>query len=116
MGTNPGDKKARIRWDWDLFEVHNGIWRRKIEGMGTQGGTYDISEGMEAEQGQLTGAKWYYFDIWDMSLQRPDAHEQPGKDCLHWCLPSVFDEWTKLFHHRVRLEESKNESQDLSGL
>lgn len=88
MGTNPGDKKARIRWDWDLFEVHNGIWRRKIEGMGTQGGTYDISEGMEAEQGQLTGAKWYYFDIWDMSLQRPDAHEQPGKDCLHCEFPS----------------------------
>ena len=23
------------------------------------------------------------YDVWDLSLQRPDAHMEPGKDCLH---------------------------------
>ncbi|KAI5832079.1 hypothetical protein K523DRAFT_236055 [Schizophyllum commune Tattone D] len=58
---------------------------------------------VEAEE---VNAQWYYLDIWDMSLQRPDAHLKPGKDCLHYCLPSVFNEWIHLFNHDLYLIEN----------
>lgn len=26
---------------------------------------------------------WRLFDVWDMSIKRPDAHASPSSDCLH---------------------------------
>ncbi|KAF9029679.1 hypothetical protein BDP27DRAFT_1264081 [Rhodocollybia butyracea] len=89
------DKKQRSRWDWDMFKPHNEMWNQTIDSM------------TEKRSPESKNAKWYYFDIWDLSMQRPDAHLNPGQDCLHWCLPAVFDDWTKLFVHRVNLEESR---------
>ncbi|KAE9409504.1 hypothetical protein BT96DRAFT_848115 [Gymnopus androsaceus JB14] len=90
-----GAKLGRSRWDWDEFKHHNEMWNRTIHSV------------MEKRPAESKGAKWYYFDIWDLSLQRPEAHLEPGKDCLHWCLPTIYDDWTKLFYHRVQLEEGR---------
>ena len=59
------------RWDWDQFKVHNGMWKVAIE---------------KAQKERLAsdaGPRWYYLDIYELSLQRPDAHDSPGLDCLH---------------------------------
>ncbi|KAJ3784034.1 hypothetical protein GGU10DRAFT_395995 [Lentinula aff. detonsa] len=93
--SSPDDKKLRSRWDWDLFKRHNELWNRTI---------HVINERRPAG---AMGAKWHYFDVWDVSMQRPDAHLDPGKDCLHWCLPTIFDDWTRLFYHRVNLDEGR---------
>ncbi|KAJ3902077.1 hypothetical protein F5879DRAFT_269842 [Lentinula edodes] len=93
--STPDDKKQRSRWDWDLFKPHNELWNRTIQVMN------------ERRPADSKGAKWHYFDVWDVSMQRPDAHLDPGKDCLHWCLPSMLDDWTRLFYHRVNLDEGR---------
>ncbi|KIK67062.1 hypothetical protein GYMLUDRAFT_37100 [Collybiopsis luxurians FD-317 M1] len=90
-----GEKQMRNRWDWDLFRSHNRMWSNQIDFI------------MEQRPKNSQSAKWHYFDVWDLSMQRPDAHLNPGQDCLHWCLPSVFDEWTRLLYHRVILEEGR---------
>ncbi|KAL1746450.1 hypothetical protein HDZ31DRAFT_34160 [Schizophyllum fasciatum] len=64
------------------------------------------AEGTHWVEAEEVNAQWYYFDVWDMSLQRPDAHLKPGKDCLHFCLPSVFNEWIHLFNHDLHLIEN----------
>lgn len=87
--SSDGAKNERARWDWDLFNVHNEIWRRRIEGINNhlvreRDGQQNRASIEEHGKGSGTGgAKWYYLNIWDMSLQRPDAHSEPGKDCLH---------------------------------
>ncbi|KAG8897525.1 hypothetical protein FRB99_008111 [Tulasnella sp. 403] len=46
-----------------------------------------------------------FFDIWDMSVLRPDAHIGYlgwGFDCIHWCSPSTAEWWIRtLWHHIV---------------
>jgi len=100
-------KKIRTRWDWDLFEVHNGMWRSTIgKLMRDRAGRVAVAKkNGEGEGGQEKegGAKWYYLDLWDVNLQRPDAHSEPGQDCLHWCLPSVLNEWTAHLYHNLFL-------------
>ncbi|TEB34056.1 hypothetical protein FA13DRAFT_1828178 [Coprinellus micaceus] len=51
-----------------------------------------------------TGPKWHYVDFYEMALQRPDAHNVPGRDCLHWCLPVVYNEWTRHIYHLLWTE------------
>lgn len=34
-----------------------------------------------------------YIDIWNTSIQRPDAHLNPGGDCLHFCPIGVTSDW-----------------------
>ncbi|KAJ3758080.1 hypothetical protein EV360DRAFT_44724 [Lentinula raphanica] len=93
--SSADEKKQRSRWDWDLFKAHNELWNRTIHVMN------------ERRPAGAKGAKWHYFDVWDVSMQRPDAHLEPGKDCLHWCLPTIFDDWTRMFYHRVKLDEGR---------
>lgn len=33
------------------------------------------------------------FDVWPMSIKRPDAHQGPPRDCLHWCMIGVMNYW-----------------------
>ncbi|KAF5389466.1 hypothetical protein D9757_004330 [Collybiopsis confluens] len=93
--STPGEKQMRNRWDWDLFKPHNNMWNLTIQSL------------MQRRPENSKSAKWHYFDVWDLSIQRPDAHLNPGQDCLHWCLPTVFDDWTRLFYHRVNLDEGR---------
>jgi hypothetical protein len=37
-----------------------------------------------------------YIDIWNMSIQRPDAHLNPGGDCLHFCPIGVTTQWIQV--------------------
>jgi hypothetical protein len=75
--TSDDDKKQRSRWDWDMFKPHNEMWNQTIDSM------------MKKRSPESKNAKWYYFDIWDLSMQRPDAHLNPGQDCLHCKLFSL---------------------------
>ncbi|KAG5653471.1 hypothetical protein H0H81_000240 [Sphagnurus paluster] len=70
-------KRQRSRWDWDLFEVHNELWRRMVDSLMRN------REWRKSRAVRALGAKWYYLDLWDVNLQRPDAHSEPGVDCLH---------------------------------
>lgn len=70
-------KQQRARWDWDLFEVHNELWRWTVGRLARE------REWMKLKVGVELGAKWYYLDLWDLNLQRADAHSEPGQDCLH---------------------------------
>ncbi|KAG5640650.1 hypothetical protein DXG03_007659, partial [Asterophora parasitica] len=69
--------KNRKRWDWDLFEVHNEMWRKAVSGLMRD------REWRQSTASRALGAKWFYLDLWDVNLQRPDAHSEPGVDCLH---------------------------------
>ncbi|KAG8907468.1 hypothetical protein FRB99_004044 [Tulasnella sp. 403] len=49
-----------------------------------------------------------FYDIWDMSVLRADAHSgymgHATFDCLHWCSPSVMEWWLRLlWSHIVEL-------------
>ncbi|KIJ89606.1 hypothetical protein K443DRAFT_15949 [Laccaria amethystina LaAM-08-1] len=46
-------------------------------------------------------------DVWDQALQRPDAHTEPGTDCLHWNLPGIFEQWTDQIYHILFLERER---------
>lgn len=81
-------KVVRSRWDWDRLEDHNTEWKLVIDSMNEKRGLPDPENSR--------GAKWYYMDIWNMALQRPDAHTQnlvdpahENYDCLH-CEPHIF--------------------------
>lgn len=112
---SPNEKGDRSKWDWDLFPAHNGIWRRAVAKM---------MNNRDSENG--VGAKSFYLDVWDLSLQRPDAHNEPGGDCLHcmflyihryvlvadsWplsgCMPAVLNQWTYTLHHLLFLESNR---------
>jgi hypothetical protein len=73
-------KLVRSRWDWDQFEAHNVEWKRAIAALPQ---IYDPDRNSSQE------ARWYYMDVWNMALQRPDAHTQTLDrnhgyyDCLH---------------------------------
>ncbi|CAI7792305.1 unnamed protein product [Closterium sp. NIES-54] len=40
-----------------------------------------------------------FMDIVPMTVGRPDGHQEPPRDCLHYCLPGPPDEWLKLLYH-----------------
>lgn len=40
-----------------------------------------------------------YFDVWPMSVTRPDAHLKPAIDCMHYCIPGVPNEWIAFLWH-----------------
>jgi hypothetical protein len=70
------DRTGILRWDWDLFPVHNDIWRRAIRLM-MRANVQRVGKGQRA----------FYLDVWNQTLQRPDAHTMTpnpiGVDCLH---------------------------------
>ncbi|KAG8908128.1 hypothetical protein FRB99_000156 [Tulasnella sp. 403] len=63
---------------WQIFSRYNDMARTKYAP------NYDAA---------LSGRPAYW-DIWTMSVVRPDAHvgyNGPGWDCVHWCSPSVLE-------------------------
>ncbi|KAF8987977.1 hypothetical protein BDQ17DRAFT_1258067, partial [Cyathus striatus] len=87
------EKDDRLKWDWDRFEAHNELWKESIRKMGETRDRLGVNSG--------EGARWVYLDIWGMALMRPDAHLEPGVDCLHWCLPGVLEEWNKQIYQVI---------------
>ncbi|KAL1746918.1 hypothetical protein HDZ31DRAFT_61741 [Schizophyllum fasciatum] len=79
------------RWDWDKFRVHNGMWKAAIE------------KAQQARLGTGEGPRWFYLDIYGLSLQRGDAHSNPDNDCLHWCGRAVPVQWTRQLYHQLKL-------------
>jgi hypothetical protein len=79
----PDLKQQRARWDWDLFVPHNEIWRSTVTRLMRE---WDWRK-QHGTDPKKSGARWVYVDLWEQALQRPDAHSDPGVDCLH-CKPS----------------------------
>ncbi|KAF8878756.1 hypothetical protein BD779DRAFT_1676738 [Infundibulicybe gibba] len=111
-------KRQRRRWDWDLFVPHNELWRGAVgrlsrareDEVRARTGAATTMTGVRAP-----GARWFYLDIWDLSLQRVDAHSEPGVDCLHWCMPSVLNVWTHQLHHMLFLQAEERRAQRNDG-
>ncbi|KAF5332207.1 hypothetical protein D9611_008173 [Ephemerocybe angulata] len=97
--SNEVDRKVRRRWDWDYLNVLSQVWKTEIEHQEWLRRTMKLRN-----QSGGVGMRWLYVDVYEMSLQRPDAHAVPGKDCLHWCLPAVYSEWTRHLYHILYLE------------
>ncbi|TRM60008.1 hypothetical protein BD626DRAFT_506161 [Schizophyllum amplum] len=93
---NNEDRKTFARWDWDQFAPHNDIFREEI-----------ARENARQSAPRGRPPRWHYLDVYDIALQRPDAHWEPGKDCLHWCTPVVVDEWTRQLLHQLALVEGR---------
>jgi hypothetical protein len=77
--TDPHQRRVRLRWDWDMFDTLNDMWREEIRRLGEQ-------RKVLREEGRLEvdlPPTWRFVDVWGMTLQRPDAHS----DCLHCELP-----------------------------
>ena len=80
---DPEVKQQRARWDWDLFEPHNEIWRSTVARLMWERNRRE----QNGEDAKNFGARWVYVDLWNQALQRPDAHSDPAVDCLH-CKPA----------------------------
>jgi hypothetical protein len=77
QATSALDRKVRRRWDWDLFDTHSHVWRKEIE-------REQRKREAAVKRGEdMQRVKWLFVDLYEMSLQRPDAHGAPGRDCLH---------------------------------
>jgi len=105
---DPEMKQQRARWDWDLFDPHNEIWRLSVARLMWE---RHLRKQNGADAKNL-GARWVYVDLWNQALQRPDAHSDPAVDCLHWCLPSVLNQWTEHLYHLLFLESILPNSRD----
>ncbi|EDR10823.1 uncharacterized protein LACBIDRAFT_293315 [Laccaria bicolor S238N-H82] len=79
---NEDERVGRKQWDWDLFQVHNHVWRRTTARL--QREREAILKGSGVNPYKRTGAQWFYMDLWDQMLQRPDGHQTPNQDCLHY--------------------------------
>ncbi|EAU89966.1 hypothetical protein CC1G_05882 [Coprinopsis cinerea okayama7 len=105
-GEAAGPAWVRLRWDWDMFNVHNGLWKTEVARLQEERKmktktTLEMGVDPEDLDGAGLGPKWLYVDFWEMALQRPDAHS----DCLHWCLPAMYSEWTRHLYHLLYLED-----------
>lgn len=87
-------KLVQSRWDWDRFEANNVEWKKAINALN------------HTDENSSARPKWYYMDVWNMTLQRPDAHTQTldshhgSYDCLH-CERSFLNSLT----HTLELTE-----------
>lgn len=104
---NEDDRVGRKKWDWDLFQVHNHVWRRATTRL--QREREASLKGSGFNRYRSIGAQWFYMDLWDQMLQRPDGHQTPNQDCLHWCLPAVIEAWTHHIYHLLMMESERKE-------
>ncbi|KAI5831451.1 hypothetical protein K523DRAFT_237519 [Schizophyllum commune Tattone D] len=95
-GKNKEERFTFARWDWDQFAPHNEIFHEEI-----------ARENARQSAPRGRPPRWHYLDVYNIALQRPDAHWEPGKDCLHWCTPVVVDEWTRQLLHQLALVEGR---------
>jgi len=50
-----------------------------------------------------------YLDAWTLSLGRPDAHLKPAIDCMHYCIPSVPNEWMAFTWHLMVIDAANDD-------
>ncbi|KAG8897524.1 hypothetical protein FRB99_008110 [Tulasnella sp. 403] len=84
---DPATLPVKHRASWHMFADYNKIATEILPPMS------------QSTLKQLT-----YWDIWNMSLMRPDAHVgySPGTiDCVHWCSPSVPEWWVRTLWHTI---------------
>ncbi|KAF6758225.1 hypothetical protein DFP72DRAFT_189008 [Ephemerocybe angulata] len=107
--VSSSDREVKLKWDWDLFAVHNDVWRRATSRFDSERETWekDVKNGMLHPGPKKGKAKWRYLEVWNQTLQRPDAHYSPPTDCLNWCSPAIFDQWTTHLNHILQLEGPK---------
>ncbi|KAJ3550756.1 hypothetical protein NMY22_g251 [Coprinellus aureogranulatus] len=103
----PAEKEKRLRKDWDLFSVHNDVWRAAILRLEQERLAWLVSPHVPEIKRRKGKAKWIYLDVWNEALQRPDAHFSPPGDCVQWCPPAIFDQWTMHLHHHLQQELEK---------
>jgi hypothetical protein len=130
------ERELRQRWDWDLFSVHNDVWKRATLRLERER-VLTMAKPVHGPRRKRM-SRWHYLDIWSQALQRPDAHYEPGEDCLNCalssilsccmiidivlsillgCSPAIFDQWTLHLHHQLQLEMEKdsNASRDVES-
>ncbi|KAK4049268.1 hypothetical protein OIV83_004204 [Microbotryomycetes sp. JL201] len=97
---------------WYLKQPMSDMWRSMLSKVVEQGddrvvlnGDLTTDEGAGSKRDLTRRARWISLDIEDMSYQRPEAHRYPGMDCLHWCLPSVLDDWNWAMWHLLQRNE-----------
>lgn len=76
--NSENDQIVRRRWDWDLFNVNNHVWEKEIQLLQNERRALQ-----QRNPDLVSGVKWLFVDVYEMALQRPDAHNSPGSDCLH---------------------------------
>lgn len=77
------EKELRLRKDWDLFGVHNDVWRGAIVRLEQERVAWLASPNIPEIKRRKGKAKWIYLDVWNQALQRPDAHYGPPGDCVN---------------------------------
>jgi hypothetical protein len=56
-----------------------------------------------------------YKDPFALSVTRPDAHLKPQADCLHYCVPSVPNEWVNFLWHSMVMAAQNDDYDDDSA-
>ncbi|KAM0790481.1 hypothetical protein ACM66B_003356 [Microbotryomycetes sp. NB124-2] len=96
---------------WYLKQPMADMWRSLLSGVVDVQEEEDQDDVVERETQERQRprrrrkSRWLSLDIADMSYQRPEAHRYPPTDCLHWCLPSVLDDWNWALWHLLQSNE-----------
>ncbi|KAM0791150.1 hypothetical protein ACM66B_005635 [Microbotryomycetes sp. NB124-2] len=88
---------------WYLKQPMADVWRTLLHNVTTT--TTTTSTPSLTNYDGKDRKRWINLDIVEMAYQRPDAHRFPPDDCLHWCLPSVLDDWNWAMWHLVQRNE-----------
>ncbi|CAO3645003.1 unnamed protein product [Cunninghamella echinulata] len=73
--------KKEGEYQWDLLEKFDFVWKNWID---------DEKDN-----------RFHFFNVSSLSNLRGDAHSNPDSDCLHFCIPSVVDDWNYLLFHAI---------------
>ena len=50
-----------------------------------------------------------FLNLWPLSVTRPDAHLKPTTDCMHFCSPSIANEWLGFKWHMMVLQAENDD-------
>lgn len=102
-------KQERLLWDWDLFAVHNDVWRRATARLDGEREVWmkQVEEGRIHPGPKKGKASWRYLEVWNQTLQRPDAHYSPPEDCVNWCSPAIFNQWSIHLNHILHVDAER---------
>ncbi|ORY81825.1 hypothetical protein BCR35DRAFT_85786 [Leucosporidium creatinivorum] len=85
------------QYSWYLKSPMSDIWRAGL--------APHLSTPSSSSPPSNTSQQIHLLDIVEQAYQRPDAHRFPPEDCLHWCLPSVLDDWNWTWWHLLSASE-----------